>query len=110
MTILISEMLQEGIIKPNTTPFSSPVLLIKKKDGSLRFCVDYRALNSITVKDRYPIPTVDGLLDELFGASIFSKIDLRSGYHQIRIAAGDEHKTSFRTIMATLNFWSCPSG
>jgi len=90
-------MLQEVIIRPNFGPFSSSVVMTKKKDGTWCFCVDYRFLNALTIKSKFPLPVIDEFLDKFAKASWFTKLDLRSGFHQILLKAGEEFKTTFST-------------
>lgn len=93
----VRDMLKSGVIHPSVSPYSSLALLVNKKDGTWRLCVDHRLLNAITIKSKYPLPVIDELLDELAGTGWFSKLDLRAGYHQIRLVAGEEPKTAFQT-------------
>lgn len=100
----LQELIDLGFIQPSKSPYGAPVLFVKKKDGSLRMCVDWRALNKITVKNKYPLPRIEELLDRLSGARVFSKLDLRMGYHQVRIKPEDVPKTAFRTRYGHFEF------
>jgi len=106
----IAENLSNGFIKQSTSPCGAPILFVKKKDGSLRLCVDYRGLNRVTRKDRYPLPLIPDLLDRLRTAKRFTKLDLRGAYNLVRIAAGDEWKTAFRTRYSSFEYQVMPFG
>jgi hypothetical protein len=100
----LQELLDKGFIRPSTSPWGCPALFVKKKDESLRLCIDYHPLNAVTIKNKYPLPRIDVLFDQLVGAKVFSKIDLRSGYHQIKIRASDIPKTAFSTRYGLYEF------
>ncbi|GJS32824.1 reverse transcriptase domain-containing protein [Tanacetum coccineum] len=106
----LKELSDKGFIRPSSSPWGAPVLFVKKKDGSFRMCIDYRELNKLTVKNRYPLPRIDDLFDQLQGSSIYSKIDLRSGYHQLRVREEDISKTAFRTRYGHYEFQVMPFG
>jgi hypothetical protein len=110
LKVQLEELFAKGYIKPNKSPYGAPVLFVHKKDETLRMCVDYRTLNKVTVKNRYPLFHIDDLFDRLSGAKVFSRIDLRSGYYQIRIAQGDEEKTACHTRYGSYEFLVVPFG
>ncbi|GJZ59529.1 putative reverse transcriptase domain-containing protein [Tanacetum coccineum] len=106
----LQELTDRGFIRPSTSPWGAPILFVKKKDGSFRMCIDYRELNKLTIKNRYPLPRIDDLFDQLQGSSVYSKIDLRSGYHQLRVREEDIPKTAFRTRYGHYEFQVMPFG
>ena len=97
LKLQLQDMLDKGFVKPSVSPWGAPVLFVKKKDGSLRLCINYRELNKVIVKNKYPIPRINDLFNQLQGASIFSKIDLHYGYHKLKVKKDDILKTTFRT-------------
>nr|GEW62814.1 putative reverse transcriptase domain-containing protein [Tanacetum cinerariifolium] len=106
----LKELQDKGFIRPSSLPWGAPVLFVKKKDGSFRMCIDYRELNKLTIKNRYPLPRIDDLFDQLQGSRYLSKIDLRFGYHQLRVREEDIPKTAFRTRYGHFEFTVMPFG
>jgi hypothetical protein len=107
---LIEELLAKGFIRPSTSPYGAPVIFVRKSDGTLRLCIDYRALNNLTIKDRTPLPNLTEMRDRLVGAEIFTSMDLRDGFYNVRVAAEDVHKTAFRSRYGHFEFLVCPFG
>ena len=110
LKVQLQELLDKGFIRYSVSPWGAPVLFVKKKDGSMRLCIDYRELNKVTVRNNYPLPRIDDLYYQLRGACVFSKIDLRSGYHQLRVKSEDVLKIAFRTRYGHYEFLIIPFG
>ncbi|KAL0560988.1 hypothetical protein IC582_001406 [Cucumis melo] len=106
----LQELVDKGCIRPSVSSWGAPVLFVKKKNGTLRLCIDYRQLNKVTIHNKYPLPRIDDLFDQLRGAALFSKIDLRSGYHQLKVRESDIAKTTFRTRYGHYEFQVMPFG
>ncbi|GKA10975.1 putative reverse transcriptase domain-containing protein [Tanacetum coccineum] len=106
----LKELQEKGFIRPSSSPWGALILFVKKKDGSFRMCIDYRELNKLTIKNRYPLPRIDDLFDQLQGSQFFSKIDLRYRYHQLRVHEDDIPKTTFRTRYRHFEFTVMPFG
>ena len=110
LKVQMEELLNKGFVRPSTSPWGAPVLFVKKKDGSLRLCIDYRELNKEMIRNQYMLPRIDDLFDQLQGARVFSKIDMRLGYHQLKIRSEDVPKTAFRTRYGHYEFLVMPFG
>ena len=110
LRVQLQELLDKGFIRPSTSPWGAPVLFSKKKDKTLRLCIDYRQLNRVTIKNRYPLSRIDDLFDQLRGARVYFKIDLRTSYHQLRVRDTDIPKTAFRTRYGHFEFSVMPFG
>ena len=110
LRVQLQELLDKGFIRPSTSPWGAPALFAKKKDKTLQLCIDYRQLNWVTIKNRYPLPRIDDLFDQLRGARVYSKIDLRTGYHQLRVREIDIPKTTFRMRYGHFEFTVMPFG
>ena len=110
LKVQLQELLDKGFIRPSTSPWGAPVLFTKKKDKTLRLCIDYRQLNRVTIKNWYPLPRIDDLFDQLREARVYSKIDLRTSYHQMRVRETDIHKTTFRMRYGHFEFTVMPFG
>jgi hypothetical protein len=110
LKIQLQELLDKEYIRPSVSPWGAPILFVKKKDKTLRLCIDYRQLNKMTVKNKYPLPRINDLFDQVGGANIFSKLDLRSGYHQVRIKDEDISKTMFKMRYGHYEFAVIPFG
>ncbi|KAL0540956.1 hypothetical protein IC582_020982 [Cucumis melo] len=106
----LQELVDKGFIRPSASLWGAPVLFVKKKDGTSRLCINYRQLNKVTIRNKYPLPRIDDLFDQLRGASVFSKIDLRSGYHQLKVKESDIPKTAFQTRYGHYEFLIMPFG
>jgi hypothetical protein len=100
----IEELLSKGFIRPSSSPWGAPTVFVDKKDGSRRLCIDYRSLNEITIKNKYPLPRIEDLFDQMRGAKVFSKIDLRSGYQELKIRVEDIPKTAFTSRYGLYEF------
>ena len=110
LKVQLQELIDKGYIRPSVSPWRAPMLFMKKKDGTLRLCIDYRQLNKVMIRNKYPLPRIDDLFDQLRGAVVFFKIDLRSGYHQLRVRESDIPKTAFRTRYGHYEFLVMPFG
>lgn len=110
LQIQLQDMLDKKLIQLNVSPWGAPVLFVRKNDGTMRLCIDYRMLNKVTIKNRYPLPRIDDLFDQMKGVTVFSKINLRLGYHQLRIKDEEIHKTAFRTKYGHYEFTVFPFG